>query len=161
MFIGVSNKPEEQSPRVSYTDQDSTSCGEDGEDIERSEQPAIFDSMKAFIRSSAAFSKLTARIYRHVHESFISWDSVAKQWEEELHTSIPHDLPGNPTTRILDTDDVSLVDLFKLALERYSGEQWVWKPFAQPRRRLANGKLRVRWKCVSTRLSAFFSRWSK
>lgn len=154
-----SNKPWEQYPGVSYTGQDIPFHGEDGEDVEGSEQPVNFASMKAFIRSSTAFSKLIARLDRHVHESFISWDSVAIQWEEDLHTAIPRDLPGNPTTRILDSDDVSLVDVFKLALERYSGEQWLWKPFAEPRRKLANGKLRVRWKCVSTRLSAFFSKW--
>jgi hypothetical protein len=89
--------------------------------------------MKTFIRSSAAFSKFIKRIHRYVHEP--PWDSVRKQWEEESHTFVPIDMPGNPTIRILEPDNSSLVDLFKLALERYSGEEWIWKPFAQPRRK--------------------------
>jgi hypothetical protein len=79
-----SNKPEEQSPVVS--DHDGSSSGEDGEGIEISEQPASFDSMKAFIRSSTAFAKFITRIQRYVQESLISWESVGKEWEEELHT---------------------------------------------------------------------------
>jgi hypothetical protein len=150
-----SNKPEEQSPVVS--DHDGSSSGEDGEGIEISEQPASFDSMKAFIRSSTAFAKFITRIQRYVQESLILWESVGKEWEEELHTFTPHYLPGNPTIRILDRDDVSLVDLVKLALERYSGEEWIWRPFARPRRKLANGKIRVMWKCVST--SSLFQIW--
>jgi hypothetical protein len=139
-----SNESKEQYPR------DGSSSDEDGEDIKSSEQPASFDGMKTFIRSSAAFSKFIKRIHRYVHEPPISWDSVRKQWEEELHTFVPIDLPGNPTIRILESDNSSLVDLFKLALERYSGEEWLWKPFAQPRRKLVDGKLRVLWKHVST-----------
>ncbi|KAF7510257.1 hypothetical protein GJ744_006953 [Endocarpon pusillum] len=137
-----SSESKEQYPR------DSSSSDGDGEDIQSSEQPASFDGMKAFIRSSAAFSKFITRIQRYVDEPPISWDSVRKQWEEEFHTLVPNDLPGNPTIRILESDNSPLVDRFKLALERYSAEEWIWKPFAQPRRKLEDGKLRVLWKCA-------------
>jgi hypothetical protein len=146
-----SGESEKESPRISHIDQDDTSSasGGDGEDIGISEQPASFESMKAFILSSTAFPKLISRIHRYVDESLISWDTVTKQWEEELQTFVPSDLPGNPTIRVLDSDNCSLFDLVKLALERYSGEEWLWRPFARPRRKLADGRLRVVWRCVS------------
>lgn len=62
-----------------------------------------------------------------------------RQWEKELHTLIPTDLLGNPTLRIVDFEPVSLVDCMKIALEKYSGEECIRKPFSPPQRKLAGG----------------------
>lgn len=55
--------------------------------------------------------------------------------------------------RSLESDvKASQIDRLKLLFERYSEREWNWWPFDSPdspAKPLVNGKIRIRWQCVS------------
>ena len=69
-------------------------------------------------------------------------------WKKEQGISPPPELWSQ--VRSFEPDvKASQIDRLKLLFERYSGREWDWWPFDSLAKHLENGKLRIRWQCVS------------
>lgn len=114
-------------------------------------QPIFLEGLLKLFEQSASFVKMVDDLWSTIQNDLFDWWSIDLQWRKELGESPPMDL------RYLAYKDIrhvgeQLPDLFdrvQLALERFTGQQWDWWPFASPKRPLSIGKTRLEWDSVS------------
>jgi hypothetical protein len=129
---------------------DESSTDEDDKDETVVEDlPDVFSGIRQFLLQSAAFAKLRETVHRMLTGDQHSWDNFKRQWKAELRFELPHEVRMNRCIELVQKDQLSPLDRLKIALESYSGEEWLWDPFTMPHRPIPEGKVRVQWQCVS------------
>ena len=81
----------------------------------------------------------------------LTWQDLDAMWRKELGTPITYAAKQPTKSCIAMNQDPILpnaIDRTKIALERYTGQEWDWWPFAAPQRELISDKARLSWRNV-------------
>lgn len=112
------------------------------------------DVLISFLKEKHAFENLTTNLRRFLTRYFYDWPSIDTQWRRELLNvallALRHSRLND--VQFYSFEKSGLLDQLQMSLESFTGLSWNWAPFPPPVYPVKDGKVRIKWLCVSSKL---------
>ena len=75
---------------------------------------------------------------------------LERLWSQSTDVEFPLECALHGILEIYDRDEITWLDRFKARIERYTDEEWLWRPLSSPRKKPGTGHRGLRIRCQVT-----------